>query len=109
MDWVRSLRAPQIAQLAAEHGPFKPSLFDERNLLKLTFETTMPESTRRPDRTNGRAHLHRVHTRGTTALEGVLGTSPVRFGDGLHLPPGHPSRQAATTQVRARRWWASSC
>ena len=33
MDWVSSLRAPQIAQLAAEHGPFQPSPFDERNLL----------------------------------------------------------------------------
>jgi hypothetical protein len=36
MDWVSSLRAPQIAQLAAEHGAFQPSLFDERNLLELT-------------------------------------------------------------------------
>jgi hypothetical protein len=36
MDWVSSLRAPQIAQLAQEHGPFQPSLFDERNLLELT-------------------------------------------------------------------------
>ena len=35
MDWVSSLRAPQIAQLAQEHGPFQPSLFDERNLLEL--------------------------------------------------------------------------
>jgi transposase len=35
MDWVSSLRAPQIAQLAAEHGPFQPSLFDERNLIEL--------------------------------------------------------------------------
>ena len=34
MDWVSGLRAPQIAQLAAEHGPFQPSLFDERNLLE---------------------------------------------------------------------------
>jgi len=38
MDWVSSLRAPQIAQLAAEHGPFQPSLFDEHNLLELTSE-----------------------------------------------------------------------
>jgi len=38
MDWVSSLRAPQIAQLAAEHGPFQPSLFDERNLLEFTSE-----------------------------------------------------------------------
>jgi hypothetical protein len=38
MDWVSSLRAPQIAQLAAEHGPFQPSLFDERNLLEVTSE-----------------------------------------------------------------------
>ncbi len=38
MDWVSSLRAPQIAQLAAEQGPFQPSLFDQRNLLELTSE-----------------------------------------------------------------------
>lgn len=38
MDWVSSLRAPQIAQLATEHGPFQPGLFDERNLLELTSE-----------------------------------------------------------------------
>ena len=38
VDWISSLRAPQIAQLAAEHGPFQPSLFDERNLLELTSE-----------------------------------------------------------------------
>jgi hypothetical protein len=36
MDWVSSLRAPQITQLAAEHGPFQPSLFDESKLLELT-------------------------------------------------------------------------
>jgi hypothetical protein len=36
MDWVSSLRAPQIAQLAAAHGPFQPSLFDQRNLLEVT-------------------------------------------------------------------------
>jgi len=38
MDWISSLRAPQIAQLAAEHGPFQPSLFDERDLLELASE-----------------------------------------------------------------------
>jgi transposase len=38
MDWISSLRAPQIAQLAQEHGPFQPSLFDERNLLELRSE-----------------------------------------------------------------------
>ena len=38
MDWVSSLRAPQIAQLAAEHGPLQPSLFDERNLVEMTSE-----------------------------------------------------------------------
>jgi hypothetical protein len=38
MDWISRLRAPQIAQLAQEHGPFQPSLFDERNLLELTSE-----------------------------------------------------------------------
>jgi transposase len=38
MDWVSSLRAPQIAQLAAERGAFQPSLFDERNLMEITSE-----------------------------------------------------------------------
>ena len=38
MDWISSLRAPQIALLAQEHGPFQPSLFDERNLLELSSE-----------------------------------------------------------------------
>ncbi|EXI84782.1 MAG: Transposase [Candidatus Accumulibacter regalis] len=38
MDWISRLRAPQIAQLAQEHGPFQPSLFDERNFLELTSE-----------------------------------------------------------------------
>jgi len=37
-DWISSLRAPHIAQLAAEHGPFQPSLFDQRNLIELTSE-----------------------------------------------------------------------
>ena len=38
MDWISSLRAPQIALLAQEQGPFQPSLFDERNLLELDSE-----------------------------------------------------------------------
>ena len=38
MDWVSSLRAPQIAQLATERGPFQPSLFDERSLIEVTGE-----------------------------------------------------------------------
>ena len=38
MDWISSLRAPQIALLAQEHGPFQPSLFDQRNLLELDSE-----------------------------------------------------------------------
>ena len=38
MDWISSLRAPQIAQLAAELGPFQPSLFDERNLIEVRSE-----------------------------------------------------------------------
>ena len=37
-DWISSLRAPHIAQLAAAHGPFQPSLFDERNLIELSTE-----------------------------------------------------------------------
>jgi Transposase DDE domain len=38
MDWVSSLRSTQVMQLAEEHGPFQPSLFDERNLIELTSE-----------------------------------------------------------------------
>lgn len=38
MDWISSLRSPQIALLAQAHGPFQPSLFDERNLLELESE-----------------------------------------------------------------------
>ncbi len=38
LDWVSSLRAPQMAALAHEKGPFQPSLFDERNLLEVTSE-----------------------------------------------------------------------
>jgi len=38
MDWVSSLRSTQVMQLALEHGPFQPSLFDERNLIELTSE-----------------------------------------------------------------------
>src|SRR6202022_3763969 len=38
LDWVSSLRAPQMAALAKEKGPFQPSLFDERNLREVTSE-----------------------------------------------------------------------
>ncbi|SCU76850.1 conserved hypothetical protein [Cupriavidus necator] len=38
LDWVSSLRAPQMAALAQEKGPFQPSLFDERNLLEVASE-----------------------------------------------------------------------
>jgi len=38
MDWISSLRAPQIAQLLAEHEPLQFSLFDERNLMELRSE-----------------------------------------------------------------------
>lgn len=34
MEWISS--APQIAELAADCGPFQPSLFDERNLIEMT-------------------------------------------------------------------------
>jgi len=39
LDWVSSLRAPQVSALAQEKGPFQPSLFDERNLLEVTSES----------------------------------------------------------------------
>jgi transposase len=38
LDWISSLRAPQIAELARERGPFQPSLFDERGLLEVSSE-----------------------------------------------------------------------
>lgn len=38
MDWISSLRAPQIAELANAVGPFQPSLFDQRGLIEVTSE-----------------------------------------------------------------------
>lgn len=38
MDWISSLRAPQIAELARAAGPFQPSLFDERGLIEVSSE-----------------------------------------------------------------------
>ena len=35
MDWISSLRAPQITQLASEHGPLQPSLFDDRDMAEI--------------------------------------------------------------------------
>lgn len=37
-EWVSSLRAPQIAQLSNERGPFQASLFDQRGLIEVTSE-----------------------------------------------------------------------
>jgi hypothetical protein len=42
-DWISGLPAPQITQLAAEHDPFQPSLFDERNLSELASEQSPGE------------------------------------------------------------------
>lgn len=38
LDWISTLRAPQIRALAEARGPFQQSLFDERDLLELTSE-----------------------------------------------------------------------
>lgn len=38
LDWISTLRAPQIRALAEAQGPFQQSLFDERDLLELTSE-----------------------------------------------------------------------
>jgi hypothetical protein len=38
MDWISSLRAPQIAQLAQDKGPLQPGLFDERDLVEASCE-----------------------------------------------------------------------
>jgi len=38
MDWISSLRAPQIAELADEKGPFQPSRFDQRGVIEMTSE-----------------------------------------------------------------------
>lgn len=35
LDWISSLRAPQIRALVEQQGRFQASLFDERNLLEL--------------------------------------------------------------------------
>jgi transposase len=36
LDWITSLRAPQIQALAQENGPLQLSLFDERNLVEIS-------------------------------------------------------------------------
>ena len=36
LDWISCLRAPQIAELAADQGPLQLSLFDERDLAEIT-------------------------------------------------------------------------
>lgn len=36
LDWITSLRAPQIQVLAEEGGPLQPTLFDERDLAEIT-------------------------------------------------------------------------
>ena len=36
LDWISCLRAPQIAELAADTGPLQPDLFDERDLAEIT-------------------------------------------------------------------------
>src|SRR6202166_4137627 len=47
LDWVSSLRAPQMAALAQEKGPFQPSLFEERSRKReALLEATEQELTR---------------------------------------------------------------
>ena len=36
LDWISCLRAPRIAELAAETGPLQLTLFDERDLVEIT-------------------------------------------------------------------------
>jgi hypothetical protein len=36
LDWITSLRAPQIQALAEEGGPLQPTLFDERDMAEIT-------------------------------------------------------------------------
>jgi transposase len=38
MSWITALRAPDIAKLAEEKGPWQCSLFDERGLIEVTSE-----------------------------------------------------------------------
>lgn len=38
LHWITSLRAPHIAELARQQGPFQPSLFDERGFIELVSE-----------------------------------------------------------------------
>ena len=36
LDWITSLRAPQIQALAEQGGPLQPTLFDERDMAEIT-------------------------------------------------------------------------
>ncbi len=83
MDWVSSLRAPQIAELAQEHGPFQPSLFDERNLLELTkghFPGQRPVVCRNPALAEQRAgkRLEMLAATGADRTKIVAATERVR-------------------------------
>src|SRR6476646_1233571 len=36
LGWISALRAPQVAKLAADHGPLQMSLFDQQDLAEIT-------------------------------------------------------------------------
>ena len=36
LDWISCLRAPQIAELAADQGPLQLTLFDERDPVEIS-------------------------------------------------------------------------
>jgi len=44
MDWVIPWLAPQVAELAAEHGPFQPSLFGMSAICWNSAASTSPAS-----------------------------------------------------------------
>ena len=99
MDWVSSLRSTQVMQLAGEHGPFQPSLFDERNLIELTSEHFPGERLVSRSRAQDRHH-HAPHAASgqglrTPRIEPGLypaGASSIeqKLNGGAHLRSGKP-------------------
>ncbi|MDR3212389.1 MAG: IS1634 family transposase [Azoarcus sp.] len=98
MDWISSLRAPQIALLAQEHGPFQPSLFDERNLLELESEHFPGERLlvcRNPWLADERARKRAELLAATEAELAVIATAVTR--------PRNPLRGTQAIALRAGR------
>ncbi len=103
LDWVSSLRAPQIAELARDQGPFPLSFFDERNLLEVVreaFPGERPMVCRNPLPAEERARQREVLLAATEErLQKIVDATqrphrPLRGADAIGLRVGPVCRMA---------------